>query len=61
MRTKTNDWYDSSEKKVYYGIDIYFNGEWHHAAEDNEPLLFETREERDAKRKELRKLKLEVE
>lgn len=53
--------------KVHYGIDVYvppdpaaraarLPGRWLHACEDGKPLLYESREERDAKRAELRKL-----
>ncbi len=55
MKFKKNNWFDSKELKVFYGIDAKVDNEWHHAAEDGKPLLFDTSEERDEKLKELRK------
>ena len=57
MKTKTNDWVDTDTMEVSYGIDVYYNGEWHHAAVEGIPLLFDTKEERDIQRKVIRRLK----
>lgn len=57
MKFKANNWLDTSERSILYGIDGFVDGEWHHVSSDGKPLFFPTAEERDAKMKELRKLK----
>jgi len=56
MRTKNYDWLDTSNGKVLYGIQINLGGgKWMNAAENGKPLLFNTENERDIKRSEIRK------
>ncbi|MFZ4857937.1 MAG: hypothetical protein ACOYL3_16225 [Desulfuromonadaceae bacterium] len=55
LRFKANNWLDTKAHKVFYGIDVKMNGTWHHASADNQPLFFDTAEERDSKIVELRK------
>lgn len=55
MRTKANDWGNLETGQILYGIDIWYRGQWHHAAEDGKPLPFKTPQERDEKRKAIRR------
>jgi hypothetical protein len=54
LKFKANNWLDTKDHKVLYGIDVKINGTWHHASADNQPLFFDTPEARDTKLKELR-------
>lgn len=47
MKFKANDWLDTKDRQVYYGIDGYIDGRWLHVATDGNPLFFTTKEERD--------------
>jgi hypothetical protein len=55
LKFKANNWLDTKAHKIYFGIDVKMNGTWHHASADNQPLFFDTAEERDLKIVELRK------
>lgn len=55
MRTRANNWFDTKTQAVLYGIDVWHEGQWCHAAEDGQPLLFRSQAERDAKRQEIRR------
>jgi len=57
MRTKTNDWLNTTTMTVSYGLDVLVDGAWHHVMEDGKPCLYDTKEKRDVKRKEVRKMK----
>lgn len=55
MRTREHDWYDAKEGRPKYGIQVLWRGRWLNVAKDGEPDLYDTPEERDARRAELRK------
>lgn len=55
MKTRNYNWYDMQNHKPLFGIQVRWDGEWLNAAEDGKALLFDTPEERDAKRAEIRK------
>ena len=55
MQTRGTEWFDTKRMQPVYGIKVKHNGEWVNAAEDDGLLLFDTEEERDAKRRELAK------
>lgn len=55
MRTKMTAWYDKENDRPLYGIKVHVNGAWVNLAQDGKALLFETREECEAKRKEVRR------
>jgi hypothetical protein len=57
MEFKANNWLDTNDRSIHYGIDGSVDGEWLHISSDGKPLFFPTAEERDAKMKELRKQK----
>lgn len=57
MRTKVTSWYDKKNDRPLYGIKAFFKTQWYNVAEGGIALLFETREQVEEKRKELRKLK----
>lgn len=57
MRTKLTKWLDTKTLKPKFGIATQIGGKWYQAAHDNKLLLFDTAEECQAKRKELRKRK----
>jgi hypothetical protein len=47
---RKNDWLDTTTKKIYFGIDVKYNGEWCHLKATEEPF-FETEVERDVELK----------
>lgn len=55
MRVKPNNWLDTTTREIFYGIDAFIDGVWHHLASDGKPLFFKSAEERNSKIKELRK------
>ncbi len=55
MRTAANNWIDTSTGKLKYGIDVLHNGVWKHLAENGKACIYDSEEERDAKRAEYRK------
>jgi hypothetical protein len=54
MKVKPNDWLDTGTREVFYGIDAFVDGAWHHLASDGKPLFFKSAVERNMKIKELR-------
>lgn len=57
MRTRNHDWFDTNTGKTLYGFQVYHHGKWRHAAENNKPLLFSERLDRDVKRASFRAMK----
>lgn len=57
MRTKRCDWVNPKTCEVKYGFQVFAGGRWCHAAEDGKPCLYDTKQERDLKQAEARKLK----
>lgn len=56
MKFKKNDWFNTNSdngSSVKYGIDVTKDGETMHISEGENPLFFDTKEERDEKVKEL--------
>lgn len=58
MRTRQHDWYNTLTNEVFYGIQVYHDKQWKNYAEDGKPFLVKNQEEREYKRKELRKMKI---
>lgn len=58
MKTRNHDWYDANSHYVLHGIEVFVDGKWKNYAEDNVAWLAANSWERDAKRKELRKVRL---
>jgi hypothetical protein len=58
MRTRKHDWYDANNGVVLHGIEVFVEGIWKNYAEDNCAWLAANSWERDAKRKELRKIRV---
>ena len=59
MRTRDNNWLNMNTHEVKLGIDVSKDGKrWKHLAVDGEPYFAKTENERQDKRKELRKLKM---
>lgn len=56
MKTRACNWLDTDTGKPKFGIQVFVNGKWHNAAENGKPLLFDDLLEREAKRRELRKI-----
>ena len=55
MRTKLTAWYDKANDRPLYGIKVHVNGIWVDLAQNGKALLYETRQECEAKRKEVRR------
>lgn len=58
MRTRPYNYFDTSTKTVWYGIQVHINGKWLRVSEDGKPLLFKTAIARDTKQDEIRRIKL---
>lgn len=58
MRTQPCRWGNPETGEIFYGIKVKVNGKWSYAAEGGKPLLFKTEVARDAKRRELSKIRL---
>lgn len=56
MRTRRHDFFDSKGLRPLYGFQVFSDGQWMNAAQDGEPCLFDTSEERDLKQAEFRKM-----
>jgi len=54
MKTQATQWFNTKTMKPVYGIKVKHEGKWLNAAENGKPLLFDSEEERDRKRKEIR-------
>lgn len=53
---KVINWFDSKERKIFYGIDIKVNDEWCHLLKEaNTPAFFDTKEEAKIYKKQLQK------
>jgi len=52
---KPSTWFNTKQMKEVFGIKVKFEGEWMNAGDNNGPLFFDTKEERDAKIEELKK------
>lgn len=59
MRTRANNWLDTSTNKPKFGIQVFVDGKWKNAAENGKPLLFDCLVKREAKRRELRKIRIQ--
>lgn len=59
MRTRKQDYLDMTTHTGKYGIDVWNPDThcWNGVAENGKPLLYDTAAERDAKRKEISKMK----
>lgn len=57
MRTKANNWGNPETGEVQYGLDVWVDCEayrgWAYYAENGKLVLFQTEQERDAKRREV--------
>jgi hypothetical protein len=60
MKTRNCNWFNTETKKQQFGIDVFHNGKWMHCSDNNGLLLFDSEEERDEKRKELRSKEIPV-
>lgn len=58
MKTRPIQSWDIRTGKPKYGIQVRIDGKWLNAAEGDKPLLFDTEIARDAKRKDLSKIRL---
>ncbi len=54
MKTRATEWFDTELEQVFYGIKVFFNGQWLNAGDENGLFLFNNEADRDEKRKELR-------
>lgn len=59
MRTRACDWLDTSTNTPLYGVECFVRGKWMclYDKEKGAPVLFATKEDRDANRRELRRLR----
>lgn len=58
MRTRNNNWVNTDTLETKLGIDVSYDGKsWSHLAVDSKPYFAKNEDERNEKRKELRKLK----
>ena len=57
MRTRNNDWLDTCSREALFGIDVKRDGGWKYYAENGKIYFASSEEERELKRKELRKLR----
>ncbi len=53
-KTKINQWFDSKNDTMFYGIDAFVNGEWVHVSEGKKPLFFTDKKDAQKKMKELK-------
>ena len=60
MRTRPQLILDTKTLTPYFGINVFHQGRWIAAGDDDGQFRFETEAERDAKRKELRDLRIPV-
>ena len=58
MRTRPQLILDTKTLTPYFGINVFHRGKWIAAGDDDGQFRFETEGERDAKRKELRGMKI---
>lgn len=56
MRTRKHDWFDSKKMVPVYGVQVYHDGGWRHAAIDGKPVLCATAAERDEQRKRIKQI-----
>ena len=61
MRTRAYDFLDTDTNTPWYGVECFVRGKWMslYDKEKGAPVLFATKEDRDANRKELRRLRSE--
>lgn len=57
MRTRPVDWLDTRTYEPRYGLQVFDDGQWKHAAENGKPCVYNTRIERDMKRAEFGRMK----
>lgn len=56
MRTRNHDWFDTARNVPLYGVDVLVIGRgWMPAGTQKGPIRFDTKEEREAFRAELRR------
>lgn len=55
MLTRKFEWFDKEKQVPVYGVQVYHEGKWKHAALNGKAILCYTEEERDEKRKLLKK------
>lgn len=58
MKTRPCNWITPQTREVSYGIEVFFQGQWMYAAENNAALLFTNEEKRDNKQNELERLEI---
>ena len=58
MRTQICNWFDTKNKSVKYGVQVWKDGRWQHVIHKGKPAIFDTEQERDECRAELRKIKV---
>jgi hypothetical protein len=56
MRTRNHDWFDSVKAVPVYGVQVFHDGKWCHAAINGKPIFCDTPEERAEQRKRLKRL-----
>lgn len=62
MRTRPTEWFDVNRRQPQYGIKVYHPDHgWVNAGDGNGLFLFDSKQERDQKRKDLSKQTLPVE
>lgn len=57
MRTRPTSWIDIDTLQGKYGLQVLHKGKWRNLAENGKPCVYDTQEERDAKRREYSKIK----
>ena len=57
MRTRPTKFLDKKALKPVYGIEVFHNGDWMPAGDDDGPYYFRDEHERNMKRKELSRIK----
>lgn len=57
MRTKEANFLNTETTDIQYGIKVFIDNKWIHAGDSKGVFSFDTKEDRDIKRKEVRKLK----
>lgn len=53
MKTRPTEWLDTKAMRPKHGLKVFHDGRWIDVGKDGSVLLFDTPEERDAKRAEL--------
>ena len=55
MKTRKNNWFDESDMTEKLGIDVYHENKWKHLSSSGIAFFADSEEEREAKRRELRR------